>query len=171
MDYLLQIETFKQEIIGLGAKIKHEDTQMTVTREELPYLEADAQQKIGEEVFSFYNKLNGFEFDYELSAGKTLFRGFAHLHSLEEILENNTENRLWVDWYEAADIAEIKTHHIFESITGTDYYITIKFDVDGNYRLFYVAEGAVNHGGSKSLPQIPLTIAQYFQVISAYKFH
>ena len=34
--------------------------------------------------------------------------------------------------------------------------------------MYYVAEGVVNNGGSKILPEIPLTISQYFNVINTY---
>lgn len=104
-----------------------------------------------------------------LKDGNTI-GGVAYIQDIMSLAKNKTENYLWVDWYEKEDIIEIQKHHIFEKIIGSDYYITIKFSEDQTYKLFYVSESAVNFGGSKNLPEIPLTIEQYFLILNACYF-
>ena len=163
-----KIDSTKEIIVSKGAKIRLDDTNIVITRGMLEYYEEEFKVKISDEVFDFYSKMNGIEYDWELE--KEQLNGFINIHSFGEMIENETEGKLWVDWYEEDDIEEIKKHRIFETIIGADYYITIKFDADGSYKLYYVPEGSVNHGGSKKLDEIPLTIEQYLNVISTFYF-
>lgn len=168
MDYLKQFNELKQRLNDAGANITYESTEPIVTEGEVPYLEEEYGFKLRDDVFQFYNNLNGAELDWNIQYKNQQINGFMNMPSLIDILDTDTEGKLWVDWYNKDDIEEVQQHKIFEYITGTDYYITIRFDENGNYKLFYIAEGAVNHGGSKRLPEIPLNIEQYFKVITTY---
>lgn len=168
MDYLQQYNEMKQRLRDVGANINYDATEPIVTLGEIPYLEEEYGIKLKDDVVKFYNNLNGAELDWYIEYKNQRVNGFINMLSLLGIFEENTEGKLWVDWYNKEDIHEIKRHRIFEYITGTDYYVTIRFDENGYYKLFYVAEGAVNHGGSKRLPEIPLTIEQYFKAVRAY---
>ncbi len=167
MDYKDRFNKTKQALIKRGAVIHREDSNINFLREELEYYEKEYNINVGEDIFKFYNAFDGIELDWSLKTERVLLTGFFNIHSFGEMTENNTEGKLWVDWYEESDIKEIKKHRIFETIIGSDYYITIKFFNDG-YKLYYVPEGSVNNGGSKKLQEIPLTISQYFEVINSY---
>lgn len=168
MDYLNIFEETKTRLLNVKSKITKEETELILTKEELSYHEDINGLKISNELFKFYNNLNGLEFEWNIKTDALSFSGFINIHSFEEMIENKTENKLWVDWYEEEDIIEIQKHRIFETLVGTDYYITIKLNERGGYKLYYVPEGSVNHGGSKKLREIPLKIDQYFKVINAY---
>lgn len=168
MDFKEQLESTKAYLKSKGATIVYDETEPILTEGEIPYLEEEYGVKINDEVFNFYHSLNGAELEWIAEVNGDKIGGFMSLLSFIGVLEEDTEGKLWVDWYNREDIDEIKTHYIFEFIPGTDYYITIKFDENGGYKLYYVAEGMVNNGGAKRLPEIPLTIEQYFKVINAY---
>jgi hypothetical protein len=169
MNYLKAFEEMKQKLITIGAEINKSETELILTEDELPYLENEYKTKINNDVFKFYNNLNGIEFDWSLKRNDFLLTGFINIHSFYDLIMNSTENKLWANFYENDDIQEIKKHRILETIIGTDYYITIKIDpINGDYKLYYVPEGAVNNGGSKKLKEIPLKIDQYFEVITRY---
>jgi len=165
---MLHLENTKKIIESKGATINIDDTNIVLLKDEFEYYQKEYNVKVSNEVFEFYNKMNGIEFDWKME--KEQVSGFINIHSYGEMIENETEGKLWVDWYEEDDIEEIKKHRIFETIVGADDYITIKFDTDGNYKLYYVPEGSVNHGGSKKSEEIPLTIEQYLDIISKYYF-
>jgi len=165
---MLQFENTKKIIESKGATIRLDDTNIPISREMIDYYGKEHNVKILDEVFNFYHNLNGVEYDWELESEQV--SGFINIHSFGEMIENQTEGKLWEDWYEKEDIEEIKKHRIFETIIGTDYYITIKLEEDGTYKLFYVPEGSVSNGGSKTLQEIPLTIEQYLNVISKFYF-
>ncbi|SEC20927.1 hypothetical protein SAMN04489761_2381 [Tenacibaculum sp. MAR_2009_124] len=168
MNYLNEFTNVQKRLHEIGANILYAETEAILTDGELPYLEEEYGVKIIDEVFQFYNTLNGAELEWSLTLKETKIHGYMSLQSFIGILDEETEGKLWVDWYHKDDVEEIKQHYIFEFIPGADYYITIKFDKKGGYKLYYVAEGAVNNGGSKNLPEIPLTISQYFKVVSTY---
>jgi len=166
MDYKETINKTKQKLITCEAKIHRDDTNIIITKEMLQYYEEDYKISVNKDVFKFYNSLNGIELDWSLKTKTSLLTGFFNIHSFSEMIENDTEGKLWEEWYEESDIKEIKKHRIFETIVGTDYYITIKF-LKNKYKLYYVPEGSVNNGGSKKLQEIPLTISQYFKIINS----
>ena len=157
-----------QILNNIGAKIKFSETELILTKGEVPYLEEEYGIIINDDVFAFYNNLNGAELEWSFKKNDTSINGFLCMTSFIELLDENTEGKLWVDWYEGEDIKEIKKHRILEYIVGTDYFVTVKFESNGDYKLYYVPEGSVNHRGSKNLHEIPLTIKQYFNVINSY---
>lgn len=166
MEYVKTFEATKQALLDLGATINKADTELVLTKEELPYYEESG--RFEGDCFDFYSNLNGLDFDWSLQTDRHAISGFINILSFEEMIEKRTEHQLWSDWYEKDDLLEIKKHHIFEKIVGTDYYVTLRFDRDLTYKLFYVPEGSVNHGGSKKLSEIPLTISQYFAVVAGW---
>jgi hypothetical protein len=169
INYTTIFEEMKQKLTDIGAEINRNETELILEDDELPYLEEEFKTKINSDIFKFYNNLNGLEFDWSLKTTDLLITGFINIHSFYDLMMNSTEHKLWADWYEREDIQEIKKHRILETIVGTDYYITIKIDpTNGDYKLYYVPEGSVNHGGSKKLKEIPLKINQYFEVITSY---
>ena len=171
MNYTEIFENTKQKILGAGGRILREDINLPLDSvDESKYYETEYGLKVTNDLFKFYSKMDGLDFEWELANKGSTLRGFAYIQDITTLAENKTENALWVDWYEKEDIEEIKNHNIFERIIGADYYITIKFNDDHSYKLFYVAEGSVNYGGSKKLPEIPLTIEQYFLVLNACYF-
>lgn len=168
MNHLARFNALKDQLVEAGAHVRYHETELELTRGEIPYLEKESGIKVTEEVFDFYHTLNGADLSWNMTVKGQSLSGFMSIQSYIGVLRERIKGRLWVDWYESEDIERIKAHKIFEFIEGTDYYITIRFEKDGSYKLYYVAEGAVNHGGSKNLPEIPLSIAQYFQVIAGY---
>jgi len=165
---MLHFENTKKIIESKGATISIDDTNIPLTKDEFDYYKTEYNLNINEDIFNFYAEYDGIEYDWQMDDNEV--SGFINIHSFGEMIENETEGKLWVDWYDEKDIEEIKKHRIFETIVGSDYYITIKFEENGGYKLFYVPEGSVNNGGSKTLQEIPLTIEQYLNVISKYYF-
>ena len=86
MNYTKMFENTKQKLISNGAKIHREDTELVLTKEELPYY-ADGE-KIKGDLFEFYNDLNGIEFDWSLQTTDYLLTGFINIHSFEEMIEH-----------------------------------------------------------------------------------
>lgn len=171
MDYIKEFEITKQKIRDVNGQILREDINLPLeNKDEAEYYETEFGLKITNELFDFYSQMDGLDFEWERNEnGKTL-SGFAGIQDIMTLAENENENTLWADWYEKEDIIEIQKHYIFEKIVGTDNYITIKLNTDLTYQLFYVAEGSVNFGGSKKLPEIPLTIEEYFLVLCSCYF-
>jgi len=171
MNYTKVFENTKQRIITAGGNILREDINLPLESvDESKYYETEFELKITNDLFGFYSKMDGLDFEWELIKNGNTLSGFAYIQDIMTLAENKTENNLWVDWYEKEDIVEIQKHYIFEKFIGSDYYITIKLNDDLTYQLFYVGEGSVNFGGSKKLPIIPLTIEQYFLVLNACYF-
>jgi len=171
MDYIKIFENTKQKILNAGGEILREDINLPLEDiDESKYYESEFGLKITDNLFKFYNKMDGLDFEWQLTKDGIFLNGFACIQDIMTLAENKTENNLWVDWYEKEDIVEIQKHYIFEKIIGSDYYITIKYNEDSTYKLFYVAEGSINFGGSKKLPEIPLTIEQYFLVLNSCYF-
>ena len=165
---MIHFENTKKKIESKRATITIDDSNLPLSKDEFDYYKTEHNLNINDEVFNFYAKYDGIEFDWRMEDDDV--SGFINIHSFDEMIDNDTEGKLWVNWYEEEDIEEIKKHRIFETIVGTDYYITIKFEADGTYKLFYVPEGAVNNGGSRTLQEIPLTIEEYLDIISKYYF-
>lgn len=125
MDYLQQYNEMKQRLRDVGANINYDATEPIVTLGEIPYLEEEYGIKLKDDVVKFYNNLNGAELDWYIEYKNQRVNGFINMLSLLGIFEENTEGKLWVDWYNKEDIHEIKRHRIFEYITGTDYYVDL----------------------------------------------
>jgi hypothetical protein len=161
-------EETKKKLLNAHATISREEMEVAFTAGEREYYENDEGFAIPDDLFDLYAELNGLEFRWSISDENGELAGFFHIHHFLDVMDNETEDKLWADWYEGEDIAAIKKHRIFETIHGSDNYITIKIEADKSYSLYYVQEGCVNFGGSKELSKIPLTIEQYMKVIMRY---
>ncbi|MFT3793109.1 hypothetical protein [Flavobacterium sp.] len=168
MTFKQRYENLKKELLDAGATIEYEDAGMAMTEGMRDYYRDDENFSIPDDLFELFASIDGLDFRWSLATEAGNLSGFFQLHSLESLLDNETEDKLYADWYEEDDIETIKKHRIFESFEGMDYYTTILFDQGNDYALYYVPDDGVNHGGSKELPKLPLTIAQYVELIFAY---
>ncbi|MGV3611299.1 MAG: hypothetical protein ACO1N0_10145 [Fluviicola sp.] len=167
MDYKSLFLETKERLIRSQAIIDLDETEVAITAGVREYYENEERLPIPDDLYELLSTLNGLEFRWSDPAQKNL-GGYFNFHHVEEFSENDTENKLWADWYEAEDIEEIKTHRIFETFHGSDDYVTINIEADKSYALYYVPEGSVNFGGSKKLNRIPLTIEQYVRIVMGY---
>lgn len=64
MDYIEIFEKTKQRILKAGGKILSEDINLPIENvEEAKYYETQCGLKITEDLFSFYNKMDGLDFE------------------------------------------------------------------------------------------------------------
>lgn len=168
MNYLAFFEETKQKLIAAGAKITREETELELTRGELEYLEPDFNIQVSDELFELYSQLNGLEFWWEYQGDGFALSGYINLHCFEDLIERENEDKLWADWYEEEDLTEMKQHYLFETLHGTDNYVTLRMDEQFNHKMHFAAEGMTNHGGAKKLPEIPLSLENYFRVTMGY---
>lgn len=163
-------EHFNQIIDNIkesGGKILSEDMGLEFTQGEREYFESEENFSLTDEWFDFFKSVDGIQLLWKLDKDETETFGCFLLTDFGRFQENDTENKLWCDWYEEDDIAEMKKHRIVERLHGDDAYITVKFDGD-QYNLYFVDGDLINFGGSKELPKLPLTITQYVKIITAY---
>lgn len=169
MDYRTAYDKLKNELLAAaGATIEYEDLGMAMTPGMRDYYRDDEGFSIPDDLFGLFASIDGLDFRWNLKTESGNLAGFFQFSALEDMLDNKTENKLYASWYEADDIAEIKKHRIFEMLNGMDCYATIVFGQGNDYTLYYVPDGGVNHGGSKTLAKIPLTIGQYVQLVFGY---
>ena len=168
MNYQQLLQSMRNELIQAHAEISIDESELILTEGERKYYERDNGFYMPDDWFELFNALNGLELRWQIPGAHPSLTGFFQIHHFQRFLENDSEDRLWVDWYEQEDINEIKKHRVLESIDGDDAYITVKFEEDGKYNLYYVPEGAVNFGGSKELSRIPLDLSQYVQLVAGY---
>ena len=168
MKYVELIQKFRENLLNINAEIITDETNVIVEKNEVEYYEGEHNIIINSELFNFYNTINGIQFNWKKRQDDLSFYGYLNFGCFEDIIERETEDRLWVDWYQKEDIKEIKTHFLLEHILGTDSYVTMKIDDKGDYKLYYVPEGGVDFGGSKNLAEIPLSFEQYFYVVINY---
>ncbi|MBL0695499.1 hypothetical protein [Comamonas sp. JC664] len=160
----------KRQLSSAGARILHEGCGGPPTdRERRRFMESDALQ-LPDAWLELFNELNGLRFIWQVEdpARELRLGGYFMFQDFRRFMENDTTDMLWCDGYEEDDIAEMKSHRILERFEGHDAYVTVKFKEDGRYDLFYVDGDRINHGGSKRLPRIPLTLKQYFEVVTGY---
>lgn len=152
-----------------GARILKNETDPVLTEGELKIREESFQMTFPDWVLKLYGEQNGLFRRWELKDTSISLSGFINLYSFEKMyIYSHEKQQLWEDWYEEEDIKRIKQHRVLEQIYGDDAYITIKFLPNQKYKLYYVGEGYVNDGESENLPQIPLTIEQYIEVVTRY---
>ncbi|MFD0861695.1 hypothetical protein ACFQ1M_05720 [Sungkyunkwania multivorans] len=168
MNYTELFNGTKDRLKKANAKFESEETELAFTLGERTHYEKEFDFRIPDDLFDLYSSYNGLEFNWSIQDNGEVVAGYFAFSHFLDLLDNDSEGKLWVDWYEPNDIEEIKAHRIFETLIGSDYYVTIKIEPDGAYQLFYVPEGSVNHGGSKKLSKIPLTIDEYFKAITGY---
>lgn len=135
---------------------------------EREYYANDEDFSIPDDWYAFFNSVNGLDLNWKLSKGDISISGFFQLTHFLDLQASLTENKLWVDWYNEEDIEEIKKHGILEMLQGNDAYITVKFEEDGSYNLYFVDGDMINNGSAKELPKLPLNLQQYIQVVSDY---
>ncbi|AKQ64717.1 hypothetical protein A176_001629 [Myxococcus hansupus] len=170
MNYQQMFQSVKRQLSSAGARIVWEDCDAPLAeRERRRFMENEAL-RLPDAWLEFFNELSGLAFIWRLidPAGQSQLNGFFTFQDFRRFMENDTTDLLWCDWYEEDDIAEMKTHHILERFEGHDAYVTVKFKEDGSYDLFFVDGDLINHGGSKKLPRIPLTLRQYVEVVTGY---
>jgi hypothetical protein len=168
MNYRDNFNQLKTCLLSAHAKIEYEDSEMSMTPGERDYYRDDEGFTIPDDLFGLFESFDGLTFRWSLETNEGKLSGFFQFSLFLDLQDNETENKLWVDWYEADDIEEIKKHRIFEMFNGMDYYVTIIFGEGNDYSLYYVPEGSVNLGGSKTLSKIPLTIEQYIEIVFGY---
>ena len=108
MDYIKIFENTKQKILNAGGEILREDINLPLEDiDESKYYESEFGLKITDNLFKFYNKMDGLDFEWQLTKDGIFLNGFACIQDIMTLAENKTENNLWVDWYEKEDIVEI----------------------------------------------------------------
>jgi hypothetical protein len=158
----------KADLIKAGATIEHKDADMAITAGMRDYYRDDEDFYVPDDLFGLFESFDGLDLRWTLKNEGQNLSGFFQFAAIEDMLENKTENKLYADWYQPEDIAEIKKHRILEMLNGTDCYVTIVFNKGNDYTLYYVPDDGVNFGGSKMLAKIPLTIEQYVQIVFGY---
>jgi hypothetical protein len=170
MNYKELFQTTKDQLTSAGAQLLREDHQSNLTEGERTYYTEDENFSMPDDWYDLFSTINGLEFNWNIPAKEADqgLAGFFRFPDIGNFIANKTEDKLWVDWYEKEDIEEMKKHHILEMIEGNDAYITVKFGEDGSYKLYFADGENINHGGSKELPEIPLTLKQYMEVVAGY---
>lgn len=167
MDYTSLFNQMKSRLSSVNATILKEDKELNFTANERNYYFGESGFSIPTDLFQLYTEFNGLEFLWEFEKDGEIFNGFFSIENFYDLYYNSNEGKLWQDWYDEEDIVEMKKHRIFETIHGSDYYITIKFEENDQYKLFYVPEGAVSFRGSNSIAEIPLKIEQYVKMTTS----
>lgn len=63
---------------------------------------------------------------------------------------------------------EVQKYFLLEHILGTDTYIIMKIDANGNYKIFYMPEGGGNITDINLQKEIPLSLPQYVHIVTSY---
>lgn len=169
MNYRERFNRIKGELLAAGARIDHEDSEMAMDGGMRQHYQDEENFTIPDDLAKLFESFDGLSFRWSRESEGQKLAGFFQIALFLDLMDNETENKLWADFYEPEDIARIKQHRILEMFNGMDYYVTILFEQGSNdYQLYYVPEGSVDHGGSQTLARIPLTIAQYVELIFGY---
>jgi hypothetical protein len=168
MNYNNAFQELRNNIIESGGEITYDESELQFTAGEREYYANEEDFSIHEDWYKLFNSVNGLDLHWKLNKDDVSLSGFFHLTHFLDLRESSTENKLWVDWYNQEDIEEMKKHKILEMLHGNDAYITVKFEEDGSYNLYFVDGDMINNGGSKELPKLPLNLPQYIQIVMNY---
>ena len=99
MNYIEVFENTKQKILNAGGEIIREDINLPLDSfDESKYYETEFGLKLTKDLFDFYSKMDGLDFEWQLTTDKSTLNGFACIQDIMTLAENITENNLWADW-------------------------------------------------------------------------